>query len=107
MKVSFAGDELKIDGKLATMPCSVSQAMVWCDTVIVLLDPDLEFRDQVHSNLISVNANGDIIWQAKYPTGSSNDRYYRIASIDPLIAYSNQSYDCTLDPETGLIVAKK
>lgn len=53
------------------------------------------------SNLVSVTSDGDVLWQAEYPTNNSSDRYDHISSVDPLAAYSNQSFDCILDPATG------
>ena len=106
MNVSFIERQLKVDEKVYHLPCSIMQVGIRGDNLIVLLDPDVPFMGEVSSNLICLNFDGHIVWQASYPTNNMADRYYRIASAEPLVVLSNQSFDCTLNPKDGTVVSK-
>src|SRR5262245_13198964 len=72
------------------------------DKIVILLDPD-SYRSKFGQfpNLIAVRENGQRVWTAQLPTAESGDRYYRISSTNPLIAYSVRSYSCEIDTTTG------
>ena len=54
-------------------------------------------------NVVALDRGGRQVWVAETPTTSTGDCYYHIASAKPLIAYSTQSFDCTIDPTSGRI----
>ena len=107
MNVSFVERELTIDGNTHILAFSIDEAFALGDRVIVLFDPNgsPELGERM-SNLIAVTGDGSTVWEAKLPTNFSGDRYYRIASRDPLVAYSNRSFDCTIDSNSGQIISK-
>jgi hypothetical protein len=53
------------------------------------------------SNLVVVTGDGSTAWEAELPTNFHGDRYYHIASRDPLVAYSNRSFNCTIGSSSG------
>jgi hypothetical protein len=75
--------------------------------VLALFDPDSsdEGNGNFH-NLVALNRSGQLKWTAELPTSDPGDRYYKIASTDPLIAYSVRSYDCFIDLRSGHIMHK-
>lgn len=105
--IIFSGNVLVIGGRECRLDFPIIQAVPAGQTAVVLYNPDAyterfgQFR-----NLVAVNAQGSIVWTAELPTTSSGDRYYKIASADPLIVYSIWSVQCVIDPETGKIVTQ-
>jgi hypothetical protein len=51
-----------------------------------------------------MDGSGRAVWTAPTPTTATGDCYYHIASAEPLVAYSTQSYDCEIDPADGRII---
>lgn len=81
------------------------RAAFWLNaSLVVLFDSDarLEKFGQF-PNLIAVDESGKRLWVAELPTTKTGDHYYRIASTEPLVAYSFSSYDCEIDVDTGRI----
>jgi hypothetical protein len=81
----------------------------------VLLDPDDYLSDRSYKesrragakaikNLLAFDAAGQQLWEAELPT--QNDYYYQIRSTKPLIASSFSSFDCEIEPSSGVIVRK-
>lgn len=107
MIITFVERELRIDGVAYDLAHPIDDAFVHDDVVIVLFDPDSRFRrfGQFH-NLIAIDRVGQLRWEAELPTSTTGDRYYKLASRDPIVAYSTQSFDCVIDAQTGRIVTK-
>lgn len=107
MNVSFVERELTIDGDKHILEFPIEEAFALGDRVIVLFDPNssLEFGERM-SNLIAVAGDGNTVWEAELPTNFSGDRYYQIASRDPLVADANRSFSCTIDSSSGQIISK-
>lgn len=108
MRVTFLERELFIEGIRYEMQFPIDDAFEQGGSVVVLFDPDspVESYRPFH-NLVSVDSEGRVRWEAELPTSNPGDRYYKISSREPLIAYSTQSYDCVIDPSTGRILSKE
>jgi len=103
--IRYVERELFIDGRRYEMPHPIDDAIEYEGSVIVLFDPDSadEGSGRFH-NLVAVDRSGRVEWTAELPTDDPGDRYYRIASSDPLTAYSVRSYDCVIDRTSGHIL---
>lgn len=103
--ITFSEKQIVIDGKAFDLEYTIVDAFEFNNLVVVLFDPDdytLKFGQ--FANLLAINAAGKHIWTAELPTTASGDRYYKIASKQPLIVYSVCSYECEIDCATGRIV---
>lgn len=104
-KVSFTGSTLTVDDRSIPMDHPIREAFALDSVVVVLLDPDADpGRQDQYRNLMTIAANGDILWRAELPTGRQSGVYWRVASRNPLVASSFSSYDCEIDVRTGKIV---
>src|SRR5689334_18568931 len=93
---------VSIDGRLVPMRYRVLDARAVGHLIVVLFDPDQGPRPFGRfQNLVAVSPEGEDVWIADLPTTVIGDAYYRIASVDPLVVYSNQSFECTIDTQTG------
>ncbi len=102
--VAFKGRELYIGSqRIATFDHAVADAFENRSLIIVLLDPNANLKVPF-PNLLAVDEAGRQVWVAKLPTYKKADVYYKIASRDPLVAYSFSCYDCKIDPLTGKIL---
>jgi hypothetical protein len=102
--ITFSGATISVNGHYFQMEYPVEEAFEADNKVIALLDPDafVEKFGQFN-NLCAVDLSGRRLWTAELPTTDSGDRYYKIASRTPLIAYSIWSYECEIDADTGRI----
>jgi len=100
--LKFAGDSIKITGRSITTKHPVESAFRIGDRIIVLYDPDSETHG--HSNLACLDLDGRELWRAEFPRADREDYYYRIASADPLVAYSFTSFSCEISLDDGRIV---
>jgi hypothetical protein len=107
VSVDYVERELSIDGNRHVLQFPIAAAVEYADSVVVLFDPDSadEGNGRFH-NLVAVDRSGQPQWTAELPTEDPGDRYYKIASSEPLIAYSVRSYDCVIDQFTGRILSK-
>src|SRR6476469_9519666 len=105
MTVSFHGDQLSIGGHTPVLKFPIVDAFDHGDLTIVLFAPDRDLRNygQFH-NLVALNGHGALVWEAELPTTITGDCYYMIVNRSPLLVYSVQSYDVTLDADTGRIL---
>ena len=107
-EISIMEGKLVVEGREIPTEYPVREAFQEGAQIIILLDPDSytesfgQFR-----NLVSINYKGESIWEAPLPTTQSGDRYYKISSKSPLIAYSVWSYRCEIDPQTGQILRRE
>jgi hypothetical protein len=65
MNVTFRGNKLTIDGRIATLPHAIEFILPLSDRVIVLLDPE-DYADDdatVERNVFAVGRSGEILWQ--------------------------------------------
>ena len=87
----------------------VQDAFAAMDLVIVLFNPDsVTDRFGQFPNLVALSAStGELVWKAELPSTTTGDRYYRIASHDPLVAYSVRSFVCTIEMSTGRITDRE
>ena len=108
MTVSFIERELRIDEQVHVLEFPIDVAFEHGGLVIVLFAPDSNLKKfgQFH-NVIAVDRDGLLVWEAELPTSNTGDRYYKIANRDPLTLYSTQSYDVFLDPASGRIIEKR
>ena len=106
--VSFVAQTLVVGDKTFQMPYPVADAFAAAAMVIVLFDPDSALsRFGQFRNLTAIDPlTGEQVWVAELPSSTTGDRYYKLASREPLVAYSVKSFVCTIDPTTGKISEK-
>lgn len=106
--ITFIGTTVSVNGKSLTVEYPVIDAFEVEERIILLFDPDAytekfgQFR-----NLVALSATGERLWTAEMPTTTSGDRYYKVASRIPLVAYSIYSFECEIDITTGRIKARQ
>lgn len=107
MSIKFIERELFVDGGRHVLQFPIDAAVESAGHIVILFDPDAadEGNGRFH-NLMAVDRAGQVQWTAELPTEEPGDRYYKIASSEPLIAYSVRSYDCVIDQSTGRILNK-
>ena len=107
-ELSFSGNLLYISGRSIVLEYPIADAFIGERGVIVLLNPD-SFQEKTGQflNLLCISREGERVWVAELPTNESGDRYYRIASKCPLVAYSVKSFECMIDPWSGKLVGKE
>jgi hypothetical protein len=94
---------LRLDGVNVRTAYRVREAAVMGSRVIVLFDPDEAPRPYgSFANLVALDNQGSELWKAELP--QSPDAYYKLVSVDPLVALSVASFRCTLDEATGRII---
>lgn len=104
--VTFSGAMLRIGDTTLSMPCDVKEAFVLGDKVIVLLDPDACLGgSEPFRNLLALNFSGNRVWTAELPTDKPTDVFTRIVSRAPLRADSFSSFECSIDPSNGRLLA--
>jgi hypothetical protein len=108
MRVRFVERELFIEDIRHELQFPIDDAFEQGGLVVVLFDPDSPADSyRPFHNLVAVDSDGRVRWEAELPTSNPGDRYYKISSHEPLVAYSTQSYDCVIDISTGRIVSKE
>jgi hypothetical protein len=107
--VSFAGASLSVGDRKFQMPHPIEEAFLLGALVIVLFAPDsVSSAFGQFPNLIALDpGSGHQVWEAELPSATTGDRFYKIASRVPLVAYSVKSFVCTIDPVTGRITEKE
>jgi hypothetical protein len=107
--VTFAAEVLQVGAVKLIQPYPIDEAFWVGDVVVLLYSPDSEHsKFGQFANLIAIDPEtGDEIWQAELPTTTTGDRYYNVASHEPLVVRSVKSFVCTIDPETGRIINKQ
>jgi hypothetical protein len=107
VSIRYIERELFIDGVRHELAYPIDTAIERGDSVVILYDPDSadEGNGRFH-NLAALDRSGQVLWTAELPTTDPGDRYYKIASSDPLTAYSARSYDCVIDPHNGRILER-
>jgi hypothetical protein len=107
VSIRHVGRDLFIDGTRHELQYPIGNAIEYEDSVIILFDPDSadEGNGRFH-NLVAFDRSGQALWTAELATKDAGDRYYKIPSSDPLIAYSVRSYDCVIDRRTGRILER-
>lgn len=103
--IAIRDAKLFLDGKLIDLEYPILDAHEYDDLIVVLFDPDANIRKwgQFH-NLIALSKNGERLWEAERPTTETGDSYYAVTSWTPLVALSLRSYECEIDPKTGVII---
>jgi hypothetical protein len=77
------------------------------DKLILLLGPDDNYpRNCAFRNILAIDNDGEVVWQAELPTKKDADGYWKIESVQPLVAMSFCSYECELDESSGRIIRK-
>ena len=109
MSIAFEGRNLHINGQLVVLPWPVLQAVEHHAKVFALLDPDAYLTSAGYSreapalrNLWAFDLAGCKVWEAEYP--EVPDYYYRLSSVDPLVAHSFSSHICTIDTANGAVL---
>jgi hypothetical protein len=109
MSIAFSGRSMDINGQSVELPWPVRQAIEHRDKVFVLLDPDAYLSSPGYKkeepalrNLWAFDMSGRKIWEAALPEDS--DYYYRLTSVDPLVANSFSSHICTIDSGSGAVL---
>ncbi len=103
--IAFCERLLTIDGTTHELEHPIKLALESGSNVIVLFKKDgQDTRMKGFRNLICISRQGKRLWVAELPTTENMDRYYAIASSQPLIAYSVCSYECEIDPTSGRVV---
>jgi hypothetical protein len=105
--LSFSGNVITVNGNNIKLDYPIQTAFLLGDKIIVLYDPDSYVpKFGQFQNLLAIDLNGKEIWKAELPTTMTGDCYYKIASKNPLKAYSFKSYECEIDLDTGRIKNK-
>ena len=103
----FKDQIILIEDKKYVLPYRIRDAFFSDGNAIVLFQPSEEKeRGVCFHNLRCYNREGDEIWTAELPTNEGMDRYYKISSQAPLVAYSVCSFACEIDIATGKIKTK-
>lgn len=107
--ISFVGESLAVGEKRFRMSHPVEDAFSAAALIIVLYDPDsVSSRFGQFPNLVAIDPlTGEQVWEAELPSSMTGDRYYKIASHDPLVAYSVKSFVCSIDTTSGKITKKE
>jgi hypothetical protein len=94
---------LLLNGVPIRTPYRVQEAVVSDERAIALYDPDDAPREYgSFANLVAMDAEGSELWKAELPQSPAS--YYKLVSVDPLVALSWASFRCTIDPATGRIL---
>jgi hypothetical protein len=104
--VTCSGATLSLGDTKLSMACDVKEAFVLGDKVIVLLDPDACVGgSEPFRNLLALDFSGNRVWTAELPTDKPADVFTRIVSREPLRADSFSSFECSIDPSNGRLLA--
>ncbi|MDE0887788.1 MAG: hypothetical protein OSB70_19920 [Myxococcota bacterium] len=103
--LEFAGDVIRFDDRSIATEHPVESAYRVKGRIVVLYDPDSATAEI--SNLVCLDLNGRVLWRAEYPRVDREDYYYRIKSIEPLVAYSFTSFACEISLDNGRIVKRE
>ena len=115
MPVSFSGKNLTVNGRTIELAWPILAAVEHGAKTFVLLDPDAYLTDPQYKalrargapairNLLALGDDCAILWEGELPQAA--DYFYKITSVDPLIAYSFSSYCCEIDADSGKITRK-
>ena|SRR6266567_4830445 len=106
--ITFSDKTVLISDRRVQLEHPIADAFELEGRVIVLFNPDA-YTEKFGQfpNLVALRSDGQREWTAQLPTTTSGDRYYRIASRTPLVAYSIYSVECEIDPATGRIKARR
>jgi hypothetical protein len=106
--ITFAGNTILAGGRVVEVEHPVADAFQLEGRIIVLFDPDsYTERFGQFPNLAAYAPTGERLWTTELPTTISGDRYYKVASREPLVVYSIYSFECEIDPSTGRIIARR
>jgi len=106
--IDLSDKVLFVDGNVLELEFPVAEAFELDKIIIILYDPDAyASKFGQFPNLIALLPSGERLWTAELPTTTSGDRYYKIASRIPLVAYSIYSEECEIDPATGRIISHR
>jgi hypothetical protein len=106
--IIFSANRILLSGSVIELDYPILEVYQLADRILVLYDPDtynLAFGQ--FKNLLCLNLKGGKLWEAELPTTQSGDCYYKIKSVNPLIAYSINSYICEIDIVSGKILNKE
>lgn len=106
-EISFSGNIILVENHSISAAYPVAEAFQLGDKIVVLYDPDA-YQENFgqFKNLVALTLEGETFWTAELPTNDSGDRYYKVSSKKPLIAYSIYSYACEIDESNGKIVSR-
>ena len=108
MTVTVVERELRINGQAHLLAFPICDAFQLGPVILVMFDPDSDPKKfGQFQNVIALDVEGNVVWEADLPTSNTGDRYYRVASRDPLTLNSTQSYDVILDPTSGRILDRR
>lgn len=108
-RVKPDGESLVVGRNMFRLAHRIKDAFLVADRVIVLFDGGSVMKQWGQfANLVAIEpTTGEQLWEAELPTTTTGDLYYKIASHDPLVAYSVKSFACTIDTNTGAITEKE
>jgi len=106
--ITFSGKTLSICNNSLELEHPIADAFDLEGRIVVLFNPDA-YTEKFgqFQNLIALQPTGERLWTAELPTTTSGDRYYKVASRAPLVAYSIYSQECEIEPATGRITARR
>jgi hypothetical protein len=104
--IRFEKSKLTLDGRDFELEYPIQDARELGSRVIVLFRPESSRGVGQFQNLVAYDDEGRKLWAAEIPTNLGMDAYYQLLPGPELIADSYSSFRCTLDPETGVLVAK-
>lgn len=106
--MNYSDNVIVIDERRLHLPYKIKEAHEISNNILILFAPgEFKSEEKAFNNLHYYDRQGRMLWVAELPTDEPMDRYYKIKSIDPIIAYSVCSYSCNIDPSTGKIIESK
>ena len=106
--INFSANCITLSGRVIELDYPILEAYQSTDRILILYDPDsYKIKTGQFNNLLCLNIIGEKLWVAELPTTQSGDCYYKIKSINPLIAYSINSFICEVDTVSGKILNKE
>jgi hypothetical protein len=106
-EISFSGCEVVVRGRAWSVPYPVRQAVLLDDRVLIVYDYMAGPTHSQFRNLEAFTLDGTWLWTAEHPTSNTAGAYVRITSESPLVVDSFVGFDCTLDPATGRLLARR
>ncbi len=104
--IDYRDNTLEIDGATHVLDYPIEDAREVDDLIIVLFAFVEKVVPSRIDNLIALDRQGQQVWAAEFPTSYSHDRYWEIKTVDPLVAYTFSSWECTICKSTGRILSR-
>lgn len=105
VRCSCAGNRVEWDNGSLEFAIPPGAAIKLGEKLVVIHDYRIYPNNGPARNLVAYSLSGRELWVAEHPSRSEVDAYVDFVSGVPLRAWNYAGYLCTLDPETGRIIA--